>query len=71
MDMILTLSRNTSNSIDSLLPLPFHYVLGLRNTLKIQTDKENADNEAHGASMPQLPTSFSFNSPYGNNSLSI
>jgi len=70
MNIALTLSRHTSNSLASLLPLPFHYVLGLYNTLlkAVAEEKKQQEGGSQGSGMSgiggyKMPTSVSFSNP--------
>ena len=68
MNIALTLSRHTSNSLASLLPLPFHYVLGLYNTLLKAAAEEKKQEGQNGSGMPgmsgyKMPSSFSLSNP--------
>lgn len=70
MNIALTLSRHTSNSLASLLSLPFHYVLGLYNTLlkaaaeeKKQQGGQEGGSGLGGMSGYRMPTSVSLSNP--------
>jgi hypothetical protein len=69
MNIALTLSRHTSNSLASLLPLPFHYVLGLYNTLlKADAEEKKQQSGQQGSDLGgiggyRMPTSVSFSNP--------
>lgn len=66
---MLSLSKRTSNSFESLSHLPFHYVLGMFNTLnKMEKEEEEArkamaENGGGGRySLPSLPQNVSTSS---------
>ena len=67
--MTLSLSRRTSNSLDSVLHLPFHYVMGMYNTL-IRMEKEESKGPESGPSAG-MPRGMSFSGPMGNSSVSF
>jgi len=76
MNIALTLSRHTSNSLTSILPLPFHYVLGLYNTLVKVMEEENKQQNGGGdggaaSAMGgfKMPSSMSFAGPNGTSSV--
>jgi hypothetical protein len=80
MNMILTLSRHTSNDITALLAQPFHYVLGLHNLLLKQSEEAEKQQQqmqeqyAGGYSkpaMPRMPSSVSYKSPMGGSQMSF
>ena len=76
MNIALTISRNTSNDLASLLRLPFHYVLGLYNTLMKALEEENKKRNGEGESSPSLsgfkmPSSMSFAGPGGTSSIHL
>lgn len=72
MNIVLTLSRYTSNSMTSVLPLPFHYVLGLYNTLVKAMEEEKRAQGGEGGKDPSsgfhMPSSMSFAGPSGTSS---
>lgn len=54
--MTTTLSRHTANDVNSLMKQPFHFVLGLYNTLIKQTEEENKkQKEAQASAKSQQP----------------
>jgi len=70
MNILLNLSRHTSNNLTSLLPLPFHYVLGLYNTLQkvLEEEKKQQNGGKEGAPATggfSMPSSMSFAGPNG------
>ena len=71
MNIVLTLSRHTSNDMASLLPLPFHYVLGLYNTLIKQNEEEKKKQNEDTPAMSgfKMPTSFAYSSPAGSSTV--
>lgn len=64
MNMTLLLSRHTANSLQSLLDLPFHYVIGMFNALQKQQKEEAEQND--GAGNPSMPSGISGRSSAGN-----
>ena len=79
MNMILTLSRHTSNDITALLAQPFHFVLGLHNLLIKQSEEaekqQKQAQEGYGnykkPAMPKMPSSVSYKSPMGGSQISF
>ena len=74
MELLLSLSKETNNSVYELLKLPAHYVLGMYNSLKAIMRKENEEQkkaeerekEHSSMSAPSIPTPSipSFNIPH-------
>lgn len=79
MNMILTLSRHTSNDITALLAQPFHYVLGLHNLLLKQSEEAEKQQQkmqdqykgGYKPAMPKMPSSISYRSPMGGSQMSF
>lgn len=73
MNIALTLSRHTSNCLASILPLPFHYTLGLYNSLIKAIEEEKKPTEGSNASSSlggfHMPSSMSFQGPGGTSSI--
>lgn len=70
--MTLNLSRRTSNSLESMLHLPFHYVMGMYNTLiKMEKEESKAQNGESSSSPAGFPRGMSFSGPMGNSSVSF
>lgn len=77
MNMILTLSRHTSNDMAVLMQQPFHFVLGLHNILlkqsedaekkqqEMQEKYSSSSGSQHKPAMPRMPSSVSFKTPQG------
>jgi len=66
MELLSTLSKETSNSLKELLNMDFHLILGMYNTLRVmakkQEEEEKKQQEKQRQSTPSMPSMSSISS---------
>lgn len=74
MELLTNLSRNTGNSIESLLHLPMHYVFGVRNAyneaVKADNERQEKADKANQSNF-NMPSLADFSSMQSNMASSI